>query len=772
MDQLAFLQDLAMVMAVSAVIMIICRQFNLPVVLGYILAGLVIGPNTPPYQLVKDLHSIHTLSELGIIFLLFSIGLEFSLSKLARVGLIAFVGATIEIIVMIWIGYLLGRLFGWKFMDSLFLGAILSISSTTIIAKILLDIKKIREKFAQVILGILIIEDLLAIVIIALLSGIASTGSLELREVGTAMIRVLSFVAVVLAAGFICVPRLLRYLARFQSDEMMVITVLGLCFGVSLVAAKFGFSVALGAFLIGAVIAETKQSVDIAHKIEPIRDMFTAIFFVSVGMMLSPSIIAQFWFPILVITIVTIVGKFVSCSSAAFLMGSNSQTAFKVGLGLAQIGEFSFIIAKLGESTNVTSPFLYPIAVSVSGITTLTTPFLIRNTEPIIRFLTRLTPRPIGTFLGLYTGWFERIGGSGGSERKNRIGRGMKLYLPRFFLYLLASFILFYGAIYFHRNFPILPNPVFWVLLGCAFFPILIGLAYTLDRILWNVLFLNLIGSRDEIEQAQDVHKTLHRAARFLIILIVGLALLAFGSRFLPRAPLVIAVVGLIFVAGFFLWGAARKVHERIEKTVIGIFGRQEPSLGGKAPTQDIHGELVKLIREEYPLDVITEDFLLPYHPSAVNQTIRDLRLRADTGATIVAIYRDDNSIPNPSPETKLEPGDVLLLMGDQGQVRAAIQFLNRKIKEPFKAPEKREGVPKTHSYEIAAESLFIGKTLGEIRLRRKTGVTVFGFQKAGFSVNNPGPDTLIEAGDILILFGWPDQILAAVNYLDSRSLS
>lgn len=765
MDELVFLQDMAIVMAVSAVIMIICQRFRLPVVLGYILAGVVIGPNTPPFPLIKDLHSIHTLSELGVIFLLFSIGLEFSLVKLARVGLVAFFAATLEILLMIWIGYSLGRAFGWDFMDSLFLGAILSISSTTIIAKVLFEIKKVKEKFAQVILGILIIEDLLAIIIIALLSGVASTGSLELREVGIAMLRVLSFVGGVLVFGFLIVPRLLKYIARLESDEMMVITVLGLCFGISLLAAKFGFSAALGAFLIGSVIAETKQVEEIIHKFNSIRDMFTAIFFVSVGMLLDPRMVVNFWWPILAITLVTILGKVFSCSFGTFLTGYKSDTALKVGLGLAQIGEFSFIIAKLGESTNVTSSFIYPIAVSVSGITTLTTPFLMRNTEPIIKFLHWITPKPLTTFLGLYTAWFERIGGVR-SERKAIIFKGLQFYLPRLFFYAASALVLFYGVSRLQEKLQILPPNFYWIILGVAMFPLFLGFAYTLDRILWNVLFLNLIKSREEIDQAKDVNQILHNAVRFLMVLLVGLIFLAIGSSFLPRLPLTLAVAGLIFISGLFLWGSMRKLHERVEKTVLGIFDQEKPLEQAKA--RAAHEELVKLIQEEYPWDVTTEDFLLPYQESAVNQTIRDLRLRSETGATVVAIYRGEESIPNPPPEMKLLPGDVLLLMGDKEQIHSAVLFLNQKVKEVPPISGDRGGVPRTQKYEIASESVFIGRTLKEIKLRRKTGATILGIQKAETTINNPGGDILIESGDILMLFGRPNELESAIRYLSS----
>jgi len=289
MSELIFLQDMATVMVAGAVSMIVCRRLHLPVVLGYLVVGLLIGPHTPPYSFITDIHSIHTLAALGVILLLFSIGLEFSFTKLMKVGAVAFIAATFEILLMLWIGFSLGKLMGWSQMDSLFLGAILSISSTTIIAKILIENKKINEKFAQVILGILVVEDLWAIVLIALLSGVATTGALTFTAITFSIVKVFIFMTAVLFLGFWLVPKLLRYIEQFQISEMMVIVVLGLCFGVSLFAAKAGFSIALGAFLVGAVIAETKQSHAIVTQMEPIRDMFTAIFFVSIGMLIDPA---------------------------------------------------------------------------------------------------------------------------------------------------------------------------------------------------------------------------------------------------------------------------------------------------------------------------------------------------------------------------------------------------------------------------------------------------------------------------------------------------
>ena len=291
---------------------------------------------------------------------MFSLGLEFSLRKLRKVGFAALIAAALEILLMVWVGYEIGRAFGWKTMDCIFLGAMLSISSTTIIVKALGELGRSKEKFAELIFGILIVEDILAIVMIALLSGIAMTGSLAVGEVFNTTARLGIFLVVSLVLGLLAVPRLLGYVARFKSNEMLLVTVLGLCFGVSLLAVKLNYSVALGAFVIGAVIAEAREIHRIEILTEPLRDMFSAVFFVAIGLLIDPRLLAQHWLPVVVITLAVVLGKVVTCAFGAFVAGNDTRTSLRVGMGLAQIGEFSFIIASLGLTLRVTSEFLYP----------------------------------------------------------------------------------------------------------------------------------------------------------------------------------------------------------------------------------------------------------------------------------------------------------------------------------------------------------------------------------------------------------------------------
>ena len=299
MHQATFLSDLAIVMIVAGLVTVLFHRLKQPVVLGYIIAGVIIGPHTPPFPLIRDEETIRTLSELGVIFLMFSLGLEFSLRKLKEVGATAFIAAITAILVMLCAGYSLGQAFGWSTMDSIFLGAILSISSTTIIIKVLDELGLKKERFAELIFGILIVEDILAIVMIALLSGFATTGSFTASAVGWTVLKLGSFLGILLVAGLIIVPRLLNYVARFKSNEMLLIAVLGLCFGVSLLAVKLEYSVALGAFLIGAIVAEARQIKRIETLMEPVRDMFSAVFFVSIGLLIDPSLLAKYAGPIL-----------------------------------------------------------------------------------------------------------------------------------------------------------------------------------------------------------------------------------------------------------------------------------------------------------------------------------------------------------------------------------------------------------------------------------------------------------------------------------------
>ena len=404
-----FIKDLAVIMLVAGVVTVIFHYLKQPVVLGYIIAGLIIGPYTSAVPFISDEKTIRTLGELGVVFLMFGLGLEFSLRKLAKVGATAFVAATAQIIVLIWVGYEIGRFFNWTPMDSIFLGAMMAISSTTITVKALEELGLKKEKFANLIYGILIVEDILAISLIVMLTGIATTGQLEAIDAAMTVGELILFMTISLAVGILLVPRLLNLVAKFQSKEMLLVTVLGLCFGFCLLVMKMEYSVALGAFLVGAMMAESRHIHTIEKLIEPVKDMFIAIFFVTIGLLLDPSVIWKYAVPITLISFAVIVGKVITCSMGTFITGHDGLTSMRVGMGKAQIGEFSFIIASLGLALNVTSDFLYPIVVAVSTITTLFTPYLIKGSDPFSGWMGSRIPSPVKNVFVQYSEWMNEI---------------------------------------------------------------------------------------------------------------------------------------------------------------------------------------------------------------------------------------------------------------------------------------------------------------------------------------------------------------------------
>jgi CPA2 family monovalent cation:H+ antiporter-2 len=672
MHQITFLQDLAIVMSVAALATILFRQLKQPVVLGYILAGLVIGPHTPPFSLIAGEHAIETLAELGIIFLMFALGLEFSLRKLKKVGATAFIAASLEILLMILAGYSLGRAFGWNEMDSIFLGAILSISSTTIILKALEGLGKTREHFASLIFGILIVEDILAIVMIALLSGFARTGELEAQAVGMTILSLGSFLGILLVAGLIIVPRLLNYVARFKSDEMLLITVVGLCFGISIITVKLGYSVALGAFLIGAIIAEARQIYRIETLMHPVRDLFSAVFFVSIGMLIDPALLAKYTLPILAITIVVVLGKVFSCSLGSFVAGNDMRTSLRVGMGLAQIGEFSFIIAALGLSLNVTSDFIYPIAVAVSSLTTLLTPYLIKSSDGLVEWFDRVAPRPLLQAIDAYSQRVGKLGEQIGARAERKILGKLGAQIALNLLIIAGIFI---AAVFLHRRiviwWPEFPGGMdgtkaaTWLAALLVSFPLLVAVWRKLEAGAMLVAETSVRpgngGSKESGLQA-IISSTILVFGTGVLILLVALL----SSTLLPSRNVLLLTLLIMVVSGVLLYRGAVKLYSRAQSALQDTFAQPaDPPLLHEAPS------LPPLLREAR-----LESVEVQPGTEAAGKMIVELKLRTQTGASVVGIERNGTSIVNPGPEEELESGDQILLIGSEDQLNAAKKLL------------------------------------------------------------------------------------------------
>jgi CPA2 family monovalent cation:H+ antiporter-2 len=371
------IEDLALILLAAGVFTLLFKRLKQPQVLGYLIAGFLVGPHFPLFPTVTDTDSIETWAEIGVIFLMFSLGLEFSFKKLARVGGPAGITAIVEVAGMLLLGYLAGRVLGWSNMDSLFLGGILSISSTTIILRAFGELGVKQQPFARLVFGTLIVEDLVAILLLVLLSTLA-TGGFQGGAVLNSLLRLGFFIVLWFISGIYLIPTALRIARPWMNGETLLIVSVALCMGMVILCTGAGFSAPLGAFMMGSILAETRDAEKIEHLTEPLKNLFGAIFFVSVGMLIDPGVLVHYWVPILIITGVTLVGKFLTSGLGALLSGQSLETSVRTGLSLAQIGEFSFIIATLGLQLKVTSPFLYPIAVAVSALTTFATPYLIR----------------------------------------------------------------------------------------------------------------------------------------------------------------------------------------------------------------------------------------------------------------------------------------------------------------------------------------------------------------------------------------------------------
>jgi CPA2 family monovalent cation:H+ antiporter-2 len=575
MHAISFIQDLAVIMLVAGVVTILFHRLKQPVVLGYIVAGFIIGPHTPPFGLIHDEDTIKTLAELGVIFLMFCLGLEFSLRKLFKVGATAFIAAFLEIILMIWIGYEIGRWFDWNTMDSLFLGAILAISSTTIIVKALNDLKMKNQRFAQLIFGVLIVEDILGIGIIALLSSIAVSGTVSSGEVFSTVGKLSLFMIVALVIGILLVPRLLAYVAKFESNEKLLITVLGLCFGFCLLVVKLEYSMVLGAFLIGAIMAESRQLIKIERLIEPVRDMFSAIFFVAIGLMIDPQILLQYAWPIAVITVAVVLGKMLSCGLGAFIAGNDGRTSLRVGMGLSQIGEFSFIIAALGMTLQVTSDFLYPVAVAVSAITTLLTPYLIRGADPLSLKIASVMPKRMSRVFGMYGEWLRSIQPQGEGAMLASMIRKIILQVGVNLALVVAIF--FAGSFFAARiggylegwiNDPSWQKALIWGGALLLSLPFLIA-AYRKLKALSMLLAEMSVKPEMAGRHTQRVRRVIAELIPILSLLVIFLLLAALSASILPTNKLLVLIAVVTAAVAAVLWRWFIRVHTRMQVALL-----------------------------------------------------------------------------------------------------------------------------------------------------------------------------------------------------------
>ncbi|HKG94480.1 MAG TPA: cation:proton antiporter [Gemmatimonadaceae bacterium] len=711
-DTHAFLQNLALVLCVAAVTTVVFQRLRQPVVFGYLLAGMIVGPHTP-IPLTADRGMVEALSETGVVLLMFSLGLEFSLRKLFRVipnvGLIALA----ETSVMVWAGFLLGQLFGWTTLECVFAGAIVAISSTTIIVKAF-DEQRVRGAFTEVVLGILIVEDLIAIFLLAVLTALSAGGGVSAGSLALTGVRLVTFLVGLVTVGLLLVPRTMRAVVRMGRPETTLVASMGICFAAALLALSFGYSVVLGAFIAGSLVAESGEEKTVEHLVAPVRDVFAAVFFVAVGMLIEPALVVRHWGAVLAFTAVVVAGKAIAVSVASFLTGQSPRTAVQAGMSLAQIGEFSFIIAGVGLASGATREFLYPVAVAVSAITTLTTPWLIRAAAPAAAWVDRKLPRPLQTFVSLYGSWIDGLRQGRGSSSEPPTNEGARRARNRRLVRLLTVDALLIAAVVIGASLEtgrsgallrswtgLSADAARAVLIGGAVLlvaPLFVGLVRTARRLGYDLAMRAVPASsaaRGGVDLAETPRRMLVVTLQLGIVSAAVVPVLAVTQPFLPPLRPALLVLALLAIAGILFWrsattlqGHARAGAEAIVAALARHSGAAAPRparapAGAAAEPATLEQTLAQLrallpgLGEAVPLRV-------PDDSGSVGKSLAQLDLRGVTGATVLAIVRtdgrgssDEQQVLMPAGAEVIHAGDLLALAGSAEAVGAARSLLS-----------------------------------------------------------------------------------------------
>jgi CPA2 family monovalent cation:H+ antiporter-2 len=678
-----FLTNLALVLCVAALTSLVFQRLRQPVVFGYLVAGMIVGPYIP-LPLVADQGMVRTLAELGVILLMFSIGIEFSMKRLFSVGGAAGIAAITETSVMMGLGYLAGRLLGFSAVESLFVAAIVAISSTTIIVKAFAE-QGIRGRVADIVLGILIVEDLIAILLIAILTAVGEGEGLSPREIVGTTLRLALFLAGLVGVGLLIVPRLIRAAVRSERAETILVASMGVCFAASLLALSLGYSVALGAFIAGALVAESGQEKAVEPLVAPVRDFFVAIFFVAVGMLLDPSVLVDYWWIVLTLVVIVIVGKVIAVSSGVFLTGAGLRPALQSGMSLAQIGEFSFIISSVGLATNSTRDFLYPVAVAVSAITTLTTPWLIRAAPRVARVIDAQLPGALQTFVALYGSWLERLREA---PKRSRSRTRKLVRVIGIDMVLLA--VLFIGlSVEFPRLVRLLDvsaglslqaaRAVVLVIAAALAAPLLIGLVRT-THLLGMAVSVQALPMPEErkVDLARAPRRALEVTLQFGMLFAVVALLMTVTQPFAPRIP----GVAVIFAAGLVLlmavWRSAKNLQGHAVAAGEVIAAALARRTGQDAFANDAEDAMRKM-HDMLPGIGEPVAMTIAAGSAAEGRTLSELNMRGLTGATVLALLRGDEQFVSPRGDQRLKQGDIIAVAGTHDAVDGVRTMVNPK---------------------------------------------------------------------------------------------
>ena len=748
MSELApLISDLALILICAGVMTLVFKRLKQPLVLGYIVAGFLASPHFTLTPSVIDTASIHTWSEIGVIFLLFALGLEFSFKKLMKVGGTAVIAACSIIFCMIMIGMTVGWSFGWKSMDCLYLGGMLAMSSTTIIYKAFDDLGLRQQRFAGLVLSILIIEDILAIVLMVLLSTVAVSQNFEGGEMAFSIGKLVFFLILWFVVGIYLIPIFLKRSKKWVSNETMLIISLAMCFGMVSLAAQVGFSPAFGAFIMGSILAETVEAETIEKLVAPVKDLFGAIFFVSVGMMVDPAMIVEYIVPIVTITLAILLGQTIFGTAGVILSGQPLKVAMQCGFSLTQIGEFAFIIASLGVSLNVTSSFLYPIVVAVSVITTFLTPYMIRLAVPAYNIVEKKMPEKWKQMLERYTAGSQTVNSENHWKKLLMdIVRMVAIYTVLCIAVILLSFQ--FVMPFFHMVLPEL-----WAKLAGAVFMI-VCISPFLRAIVMkknHSIEFQSLWQDNRFNRAPLVSTIVFR-----MMIAVGFILFIIKSLFEASTMLVIAIA-IVLVVLMMLSRGLKKHSIYMERTFMQNLnfrdthdefkGKKRPKYEGHLLSRDLH----------------LSDFDIPADSLWAGHTLQELNLGKKYGVHVASIIRGLHRINIPGANVRLFPGDTIQVIGTDEQLA---EFSRQVEQVSYAAEENEIEKREMHLKQFVVDdaSPFLNTSIKDSGIRNEFRCLVVGVEKEDGRLVSPEANMLLEKDDVVWVVGEKEDVYHLVN--------
>ena len=745
------ISDLAFILVIAGIVTVVFKWLKQPVILGYIVAGIIAGPSITFLPTVTDSANIQTWADIGVIFLLFVMGLDFSFKKLMNVGMTAVIAAITVVCGMMFIGYTAGNAMGFSHMSSIFLGGMLSMSSTAIVFKAFSDMGLMQQKFTGIVLDILVVEDLVAVVMMVILSTLAVSKHFEGAEMLDSIMKLAAFLIVWSVLGIYLIPTFIRRIRSFVSDETLLILSLGLCLGMVMIAVKAGFSSALGAFVMGSLLAETVESGRIIKIVQPVKDLFGAIFFISVGMMVDPAVIWHYALPILGLTLLVLVGQSFFGSFGVLLSGQPLKIAIKSGFSLTQVGEFAFIIASLGVSLNVTDQYLYPVIVAVSVITTFLTPYMIRLSDPVCSFIESRLPQSAKDLIDRYTSgtvmtrhesaWHKLL-------KSMILSVALCLVLCSFFITIFFTYV----EPYISGHLPgIWGDILSFAVISVALSPLLLAIIKSKNNShefheLWGDNLFN----RGALVSAMVVRVII------CVIIVMGLIVRIFSVALGVGVVISLAVIVLIY---FSKWIRHRSMT--MQQQFIANFE------GSDDVTADTGMSGVKqTFRDNGPFkDLHQAEFTISPSFRLVGRTIAENEIRSIYHINILAITRGGQCIMTPQGSERLYPYDRLTVMGTDDDLTSFRNFLQDNTgKQQDDMP--RTPVMKLEAVTLDAGTPLIGQTIRQADLQ---GCIVVGIERAGSNIVNPAPATTFADGDIVWLVGKKDAVRRIANPSQSR---